>query len=115
MVNKTMYIKIQKCKRKGWLKSRISKELGLDPATVAKYYSMGEEEYRKYVDVLMYRGKSFDQYKKEIIEVYRRNDYRRLPVSAVYDYLEEKDGQLPAVEGNYIPHPRVISFPHPYS
>ena len=105
MVTKTMYQKIQKCKRKGWLKSRISKELGVDPATVAKYYNMGEEEYRKYVNSLMYRGKVFDRYKEQIIEVYSRNDYRRLPVSAVYDYLEERAGGLPAGEKslrNYI-------------
>jgi len=105
MVTKTMYQKIQKCKRKGWLKSRISKELGLDPATVAKYYNMGEGEYREYVNGLMYRGKIFDRYKDEIIEVYKRNDYKRLPVSAVYDYLEEKAGELPAGEKslrNYI-------------
>ena len=90
MVTKTMYQKIQKCKRKGWLKSRISKELGLDPATVAKYYNMGEGEYREYVNGLMYRGKIFDRYKEEIIEVYKRNDYKRLLGLAVYDYLEER-------------------------
>ena len=105
MVTKTMYTKIQKYKGKGWLKSRISKELGLDPATVAKYYNMGEGEYREYVNGLMYRGKIFDRYKEEIIEVYKRNDYKRLPVSAVYDYLEERAGELPAGEKslrNYI-------------
>ena len=105
MVNKTMYQKIQKCKRKGWLKSRISKELGLDPTTIAKYYNMGEGEYRKYVNSLMYRGKVFDRYKDKIIEVYKENDYRVLSVSAIYDYLEEQVGQLPAGERslrNYI-------------
>jgi hypothetical protein len=41
-----MYRKIQENKQKGQLKSDISRELKLDPETVAKYYDMSEQEYR---------------------------------------------------------------------
>ena len=45
MVRKSMYQKIQKCKRQGLLKVEISRKLDLDPGTVAKYYDMSESEY----------------------------------------------------------------------
>ncbi len=105
MVAKTMYQKIQKCKKKGYLKSEISRELKLDPGTVAKYYNMGETEYREYTRLLMYRDKTFDRYKGDILEVYKQNGYRKLPMSAMYDYLEERYGELPGTEKtlrNYI-------------
>ena len=105
MVTKSMYLEILKCKKKGYLKSEISKKLRLDPGTVAKYYNMNEAEYRAYANSLMYRDKAFDRYKREISEVYEQNDYRRLPMSAVYDYLEERYGELPGGEKtlrNYI-------------
>lgn len=42
MVTKTMYQEIQKCKKKGYLKSEIARKMQLDPETVAKYYKMKE-------------------------------------------------------------------------
>lgn len=105
MVTKTMYQKILKFKKKGYSKARISKKMKIDPATVAKYYSMSEKEYRQYSNSLMYRDKAFDEYRDDILEVYEQNDYRKLPMSAVYDYLEEKHGELPVTEKtlrNYI-------------
>lgn len=105
MVTKSMYQEILKLKKKGYLKSEIARKLNLDPETVAKYYRMSEKEYRGYAIKHMYRDKSFDQYREEILEVYRRNGYRRLPVSAVYDYFEERYGSLPGGEKtlrNYI-------------
>ncbi len=105
MVTKTMYKKIQEFKRKGYLKSKISKEMKIDPATTAKYYRMSETEYREYNNSLMYRDKLFDQYKDDMLEVYECNDYRKLSMAAVYDYLEEKCGELPVTEKslrNYI-------------
>jgi hypothetical protein len=93
-----MYKKIQEFKRKGYLKSKISKEMKIDPATTAKYYRMSETEYREYLNSLMYRNKSFDQYKEDMLEVYECNDYRKLSMAAVYDYLEEKCGELPGTE-----------------
>ena len=53
----------------------------------------------------MYRGKAFDRYRAAIMAVYERNDYKRLHVSSIYDYLEERYGELPGTEKtlrNYI-------------
>ena len=105
MVTKTMYQKIQECKKKGYLKSEISRKLGLDPGTVAKYYRMSEAEYREYAYSHKYRDKAFDFLKEEILEVYERNGNRKLPMSAIYDYLEERHGELDGTEKtlrNYI-------------
>jgi len=101
MVRKSMYQKIQKYKRQGLLKAEISRKLELDPGTVAKYYDKSESEYLEYKQSHMYRGKAFDQYKESILEVYRLNDYKKLPMSAVFDYLEEKHGQLPGNEQTF--------------
>jgi len=105
MVRKNMYQEIQKLKKKGYLKSEISRKLKIDPETAAKYYGMSEEEYRAYALEHMYRDKGFNRYRNEILEVYERNGYRRLLMSAVYDYLEERCGELPGGEKtlrNYI-------------
>jgi transposase len=105
MVKKNMYQEIQKLKKKGCLKSEISRKLAIDPETAAKYYHMSEEDYRAYALEHMYRDKSFDRYRNEILDVYERNENRRLLMAAVYDYLEERYGKLPGGEKtlrNYI-------------
>ena len=96
-----MYQKIQKCKRQGLLKVEISRKLDLDPGTVAKYYDMSESEYLERQQSNKYRDKVFDQYKESILEVYRENDCEKLPMAAVFDYLEEKHGQLPGNEQTF--------------
>jgi hypothetical protein len=83
MVRKSMYQKIQKCKRQGLLKVEISRKLDLDPGTVAKYYDMRESEYLERQQSNKYRDKVFDQYKKSILEVYRENDCEKLPTSGI--------------------------------
>ena len=101
MVTKKMYRKIQENKQKGQLKSEISRELKLDPGTVAKYYDMSEQDYQGYEQVHRYRGKVFDRYRDGILGVYERNGFEKLPMSAVYDYLEELHGELPATEKTF--------------
>ena len=105
MVKANMYRKIQSFKRRGFLKGEIARNLRLDPGTVARYYAMSESEYREYAQKHMYRDKVFDERKRSILEVYRENDFKKLDMSAVYDYLEEKHGRLPGSEQtlrNYI-------------
>jgi hypothetical protein len=100
-----MYREIQKCKKKGYLKSEISRKLKLDPGTVAKYYHMSEEQYREYARSHMYRDKVFDQYREDILQVYENNNWAKLNISSVYDYLEERQGKLGGSEKtlrNYI-------------
>ena len=87
------------------MKVEIARNLKLDPGTVAKYYAMSEAEYQGYAQKHMYRDKAFDEYSESILEVYRENDFKRLEMSAVFDYLEEKHGRLSGTEQtlrNYI-------------
>jgi transposase len=105
MINKAMYRKVQALKRQGASKASIVKALEVDPKTVAKYFAMEEEEYRAYRREHLFRDKAFDAYRREILEVYEANDFRKLQVSSMYDYLEERYGALPANEQslrNYI-------------
>ena len=107
MVKKTMYQKIQELKRQGKTRREIVTGLGLDKKTVKKYYSMEESEYLEYQQELLNRDKVFEQYKDEIVEIYQKNDNRRLNMASVYDYLEEKYTILPGNEKtlrNYISH-----------
>ena len=98
MIKKAMFKEVQTFKRQGFSKSAIVKTLELDPRTVAKYYAMEEEEFRLYRQEHLFRDKAFDDLRGEILEVYGANGSRPLPVSSVYDYLEERYGALPANE-----------------
>jgi len=98
MVNKIMFMKIMELKRHGKSRRGISRELGLDRKTVNKYFNMSDNDFRNIQAESMYREKAFDTYTEMILEVYRRNNYRKINVSAVYDYLEEKYGSLPGNE-----------------
>ncbi len=55
-------------------------------------------EYHVYQEKILTREKVFDDYKDEILAVYESNENRRLNMSGVYDYLEEKFTELPAGE-----------------
>ena len=112
MIKKIMYQTIQFCKRKGLTKSEIVKETGLDFKTVRKYYRMSEQDFRKYLASTQHRTRAFEPFKKDILEVYKANGDRKLPMAAVYDYLEEIHGTLPCSERtfrNYIEY-LVVSF-----
>jgi len=98
MINKKMFKEIQTFKRQGLSKSAIVKTLDLDPRTVARYFAMGEEEYRIWRQVRQFRDKGFDDLKGDILEVYAVNENQPLQISSVYDYLEERRGALPGNE-----------------
>ena len=105
MIRVKMYRQIQKFKHQGYSKSEISSELGLNRKTVSKYYIMSELDFRLYRQDQMYRNKVLEQYEDKILEIYKRNEFKRLNMSSVYDYLEEKYGSLPVNEQtirNYI-------------
>ena len=105
MVKKTMYKKIKQLKHKGYSKSKVSSELQIDRKTVIKYWNMSEKQYQDYLARMLFRSKEFDQFRDEIIEVYAANEFKKLQGAAVFDYLEEKYGRLPATEKslrNYI-------------
>ncbi len=105
MIKEKMYEKIQLFKRLGHSRREITSKLEIDPKTTAKYYVMDEGEFRAYKKEHMFRDKVFEEYEKDILEVYRMNEFQKLNMSAVYDYLEEKYGTLAGTEQtlrNYI-------------
>ncbi len=98
MIRKKMYRKIQNYKRQGYSKTEIINVLGKDPKTVAKYYALNEKDFKVYRQHHMFRDKALEEYEKDILEVYEKNEYAKLNISSVYDYLEERCGKLPANE-----------------
>lgn len=98
MIRVKMYRQIQRFKRLGYSKSRISVEMGLDRKTVSKYYIMSDFDFSLYRQDQMYRNKELERYEDKILEIYERNEFKRLNMSSVYDYLEEKYGSLPVNE-----------------
>ena len=105
MVKRAMYYEIKRLQKQGYGINRIKRELGIDKKTVRKYLKMDEAEYRQYHITMQDREKEFDALQDEIISLYKENDFLKLPAAAIYDYLEEKHGKLPANENslrNYI-------------
>ncbi|MFC2165379.1 hypothetical protein ACFLT2_10345 [Acidobacteriota bacterium] len=98
MINKVMFKQIQTFRRQGYSKGSIARALKIDQRTVAKYFAMEEEYYRTYRRGHLFRGKAFDTLQEEIFKVYEANFFRPLMVSSVYDYLEERYGNLPGNE-----------------
>jgi len=98
MVNVKMFRKIQQLKKRGYGKLAIGRKLNIDPATVRKYYNMKADEYHRYRLETLSRDKLFDSFKDEILSIYKSNNYQKLNMSGVYDYLEEKFKKLPGSE-----------------
>jgi len=98
MIRKKMYKKIQSFKRQGYSRNEIAAELGIDPKTTAKYFQMNQGEFQAYRKEHMFRDKVFSEYEKDILQVYEQNEFKKLNMTSVYDFLEEKYGQLPWAE-----------------
>lgn len=94
MIKEKMYEKVQLFKRQGYSISEISSDLEIDPKTAAKYYAMNGRQFKAYRKEHMFRDKVFKEYEKDILKVYKMNEFQRLNMSAVYDYLQEKYGTL---------------------
>jgi len=94
MIREKMYEKVQLFKRQGYSRSEISSDMEIDPKTAAKYYAMDGREFKTYRREHMFRDRVFEEYEKDILEVYQMNEFGKLNMSAVYDYLEEKYGTL---------------------
>ena len=90
MIRKKMYKQIQTFKGQGYTKGKIAGILGMDPKTVAKYYHMDERDFRCYRQQHMFRDRVLEAYEEDILEVYEKNEFAKLNMSSVYDYLEER-------------------------
>lgn len=105
MIKEKMYEKVQLFKRQGYSISEISSDMEIDPKTAAKYYVMNGRQFKTYRKEHMFRDKVFEEYEKDILKVYKMNEFQRINMSAVYDYLQEKYGTLSGTEQtlrNYI-------------
>ena len=105
MVKRNMYQDIKRLQRIGYSRNRIGKDLEIDIKTVRKYCDMNDEEFQASLESYFYREKEFDNLKQDILKLYEKNEYIKLPMAGVYDYLEEKLTHLPANENslrNYI-------------
>lgn len=94
MIKEKMYEKVQLFKRQGYSISEITSVLEIDPKTAAKYYVMNGRQFKAYRKEHMFRDRVLEEYEKDILEVYKMNEFQRLNMSAVYDYLQEKYGTL---------------------
>lgn len=77
MIREKMYEKVQTFKRLGYSRSKIASELGLDHKTVAKYYKMDEDDFRAYRREQLFRDRSFEEYERDILEVYEENEFSK--------------------------------------
>lgn len=101
MVNLIMYKKVKKFKCLGLSTSEIVRATGLDWKTVRKYSKMSQKEYEQYILKASERNKKFSIYEEEIINIYNNNPGKKISKSSVYDYLEEKYGDLPGSERTF--------------
>ncbi|MBN1216210.1 MAG: transposase [Candidatus Lokiarchaeota archaeon] len=105
MVIQIMFNKIKLLQRQGYSIIDISNKLSISRKTISKYYHMSIENYKKYLMAMSNKNKAFDKYKTDILIIYQNNNFKKLNMSAIYDYLEEKFGKLPYTEKtlrNYI-------------
>ena len=98
MKKRKMYKQIKTFKRQGYSSNKIAEELEINPRTATKYYKMDEEDFREYRADHLFRDRAFTEYGQDILEVYEKNEFAKLNMSAVYDYLEERYGDLPGNE-----------------
>jgi len=105
MVKKEMFYKVKRLRNKNYTISEIVSELKLNHKTVKKYLNMSEEDFLAYRREQLYKDKVYDMYVKDILEIYEANDYQKINMAAIYDFLEEQHGVLPGSERslrNYI-------------
>jgi transposase len=100
-----MYKQIQDLRRKGLTRKEIVSQLEIDPKTVTKFSRMSEKQFKSYRKHHQFRDKVLFDYEKDILEIYKKNEFKRLNMSSVYDFLEERYGRVPSTEKtlrNYI-------------
>lgn len=98
-----MYIDIKHLESKGFSNSKIADILSISRPTVIKYVNMEPEEFHQYMQEKKFRKKKADKYKEEIISWLKK--YPQMTAAQVYDWLEEKYGDIDFIEStmrNYV-------------
>lgn len=98
MITMKQYMAVKQAQRQGLTVSAVAVKLGRDRKTVRKYFRMDKEDFLRYLERMAERGKGFEAYRDEILEIYRNHEGRVVYASAVYDYLHELHGELPGSE-----------------
>lgn len=86
MIDWIMYADIQRLKRMGFKKNRVSTMLGINRETVTKYWNMSPDEY----DALKnkHRIRKPDIYKPQIVEWLK--EFPDMTAAQIYDWLKER-------------------------
>ena len=98
MITMKQYMAVKQGQRQGLTVSAVAVKLGRDRRTVRKYFRMDKDEFLRYLERMAERGKGFEAFRDEILEIYRNHEGRIVYSSAVYDFLHEKHGDLPGTE-----------------
>jgi transposase len=98
MITMKQYMAVKQAQRQGLTVSAVAIKLGRDRKTVRKYFRMNKDDFHRYLERMAERGKGFEAYRDEILDIYRNHEGRIVYASAVYDFLREKHGDLPGSE-----------------
>jgi predicted transcriptional regulator len=95
-----MWYKVKELQQKGFNKSQISREMGLDRSTVRKYLSLDEEGFHNWIEQIRHLPKKLQLYYvyvKELLET-----YPFLSSAQVEDRLKERFTDLPEVHSKTV-------------
>jgi transposase len=95
-----MWYKVKELNSKGLNKSQISRELGIDRATVRRYISLNESEFYKWIEqsrCMPHKLQSYYQFIKNLLE-----QHPYLSASQIEDRLKECYSEPPMVHGKTV-------------
>jgi transposase len=98
MITMKEYMAVKQGQKQGLTVSGVAAKLGRDRKTVRKYFRMAKDEFLRYLERMAERGKGFEVYRDEILEIYRNHEGRVVYASSIYDFLHERYGDLPGTE-----------------
>jgi transposase len=87
-----MYIDIKHLKSKGFSNTKIADMLDVSRPTVIKYVKMEPEEFYQEMEGRRHRKKKPDKYEDDIVGWLKQ--YPQMTAAQVFDWLEEKHGNI---------------------
>ena len=95
-----MWYKVQELKNKGLNKSQISREIGIDRATVRKYEQLSEDEFQQWLKNTRKLPKKLRKYYGYVKSLLEAHHY--LSASQIEDRLKEDFTDLPEVHSKTV-------------
>lgn len=108
-----MYIDIKHLKGKGFSNSKIAEMLDVSRPTVIKYVNMEPEEFHQDMEERKSRKKKADKYEEEIVSWLKK--YPQMTAAQVFDWLEEKYGDIDFNEATMRNYVRLVRKEHDIS